>query len=374
MSEEYFYVPIIKCKINDLIALNKVSHRSRLITKPLIEITPTDTNKGVDKNLTQFLTRLKKYAPLGNIFVDFYGFNPGEKTSHGDNAVTFGFDAIKGQGRVVTPCYGFSRDGAIWSELRPIVSSFGQGFCFRIDADDLDDQAEDTWVEIIERTQELDLESSSVDLMIDLRDMSSVDLEDSVNLVIDFISMKPSSSVYRSIIIVGSSVLKTVSTIEKDGQGYVERQELKCWSKLRYELAGNFNLIFGDYGIVHPEFSDNNNIPVNMQAKIRYTAGDKINYFRGHNLINPPDPKQYYDLAAKVKNSPEYQGPNFSYGDRFIDECSKKNIQSPGVLGKWVLSDMNHHIEYTAQQIPKLIKIIDEAQSESAIARSLAIV
>ncbi|MBF3728241.1 hypothetical protein ISG25_37580, partial [Burkholderia pseudomallei] len=72
-----------------------------------------------------------------------------------------------------------------------------------------------------------------------------------------------------------------------------------------------------DYGVIHPDFSD---IGPNkyMNAKIRYTVGDKIVYFRGHGLLHPvKDYNQYYDLAKKVVTDTRYRTRKYSFGDSY---------------------------------------------------------
>lgn len=360
-TTKHIYTPIVKGKMWDLKALGKLSSKTRAITKPLVEAMPVPKDRSVDEHLDKFTHYLKKYYPIGQLFVDYYGLVPGAVTDDGVSAVIAGFRLLKQKGRLATPTYGFARDDAVWPELRQVVAAFGQGFCFRIDIDDMDDLAEDTWSQIIERSAELGLQPNHIDLIVDLRDIRERDVSELKDLVIDFLSFKPLGHQYRSISVVGSSALKTVTDIPKDGEGDIQRTELRLWSQLQVDLGESLEILYGDYGVIHPEFTDSGPNK-NKNAKIRYTYGVNIRYFRGHKLADPPGFAQFHILAERVRTSSAYRGREFSFGDTYLDDCADLNTGS-GHLGNWVQADMNHHIEYAALQVVRLRVEIQEVSS-----------
>lgn len=374
MKSRSMYVPIIKGKRYDTEALGKVFEDVRGLIKPLVEAMPTERYKTttgpvtVDHNVAMFVNSIDKYIPSCQMYVDFYGLLPDEKMKDGSSAIITGFSLLKKCGRVVTPTYGLDRDDKLWTQLRSVVSSFDQGFCFRISIDDLDDMAEETWGQIMERASDMGLSASQVDIVIDMRFVGDKDENELKNIVIDFLALNPEAARYRSITVAGSSALKTVSEIKKDGVGEVIRKELRIWAGLRRDMDETLNLSFGDYGIVHPDFSTVGPNP-NTNAKIRYTAGSRIIYFRGHGLKRPVnDYAQYRDLAAKVCADSRYRGENASFGDKYIYECAlrPKNGGKFGNPATWVRADMNHHISYTAQQTSRLIATFSHVHSNRA--------
>lgn len=361
------YSPIVKGKLNDLKALGMVSGSARAHVKPLIEAMPLPKGSDIDKHLHKLAHYLVKHVPLGEIYLDFYGLLPGQKVANGTDATVAGFRLVKTLGRIVTPVYGLGRDDLLWQSLIPIVKSNAQGFCFRVDVDDLDDLAEDTWEQILGRGAELGLRPSQIDLMVDLRDVTKFEFDELRGIVGRLFAINPNIRGYRSVILAGSSALKTVGDIPKDGVDHVARRELTLWSQVQREVIPDFPLIFGDYGVIHPEFSDQGRNQ-NVNAKVRYTDRGRIIYFRGHGLLRPvKDFGQYHVLAARVRDSSAYQGPQFSYGDSYIDAVADFSTTS-GNLGTWVLADMNHHLEYTTLQmsklVPKVLQVADEAELE----------
>lgn len=361
------YSPIVKGKLNDLKALGRASSETRPMIKPMVETMPLPKGADIEKHIWRVANYIVKHVPLGELYLDFYGLTPGLKMPDGSDALLTGFRLVKALGRTVTPTYGFGRDDSLWPALRDVVVTQGQGFCFRVDIDDLDDQAEDTWAQILERTADFGLKSDNIDLMIDLRDVGEEDIGNLKEVVLDFLELVPSGSPYRSVIVAGSSALKTVGDMPKDGIGQINRNELHLWSRLRRDLDTNIDLRFADYGVVHPDFSDQGPNKY-MNAKIRYTNGGRITYFRGHGLRHPvKDYHQYHHIAAQVRDSSHYCGRSFSYGDWYIDMVADGNL-SHGSPGTWVLADMNHHLEYTARHMPRLIERIAEAGDETELA------
>jgi len=365
MPTPFVYAPILKGKANDLKALSRLTAEARALIKPLVELLPIPPDRSTDEHLNAFAHHIVKHAKAGDLFVDFWGLLPGTATQDGRDATTAGFQILRKLGRPVTPTYGFDRDDAVWAPLRAEVKRMAQGFCFRIDIDDLDDKAQETWTELLERSADLELAPKALDLLLDLRHVAQRSTNELKELVTDFLAYKPLQNKYRSIIVAGSSALKDVAAIPKDDTGEVIRKELRVWVELQADVGSSVTLTFGDYGVVHPDFTDGGPNQ-NANAKIRYTLGGRIFVFRGHKLFKPTDFKQYHALAERVRNSQAYRGRDFSYGDSYIDDCADYN-KGPGNMGCWVLADMNHHIEYTAKQLQDLVEKVDADISEDEI-------
>jgi T4 beta protein len=358
----HIYIPIIKGKMNDLRALGKLQSEKRELIKPLIELPPTPSDKSVDDHLKKFIQNLVKYGGDGRLFVDFFGFLPGESTEEGVLATVTGYELLRRDCLQVTPVYGFGRDDKMWGHLGAVLEQHNQGFCFRLEEDDLE---EDTWEEILRRSSQLGVSLEDVDLVIDLRDVRQEDVNEKIMLVTDFMMFQPQNITFRSIAIAGSSAPKDVSVIKKDSIGEITRNELMIWASLKTDLAGGDALIYSDYGVVHPDFAADN-LPVGGSAncKIRYTAGNKFMIFRGHKRAG--DPGQYHGLSEKVRSHSMYCGRSYSYGDEYIDDVAN-TTKGPGNLGSWVLADMNHHLTYTYIQIENLRKNLVAGLSQEKI-------
>lgn len=105
------YVPAVKGKLNDIVAVGLVSRRVRENIKPLVEAMPINPKKpAVDEHVHRLCQYIRKHAPLGELFVDFYGLMPEACVPDGTNATLYGYQLLKGLGRYVTPVYGLERN------------------------------------------------------------------------------------------------------------------------------------------------------------------------------------------------------------------------------------------------------------------------
>jgi Beta protein len=299
MRDGVVYVPILKGKANDLKAFARLGPDARRLTKPLIEALPVDKSKvETEQHLQVFADRVRKLKPRSIMYLDFYGLMPDERLSDGTNAIVHGFALLRDVPHTITPVFGLHRNDRLWGHFRQISAHFGGGFCFRILRDDIAvDAAEDTWEEIIRRSAELGLDPSNVDLVLDLGHVGQLSPATLKEEVVDFVALNRRVGEYRSLVVAGSSALKEVSVVPKDGVGEVHRNEWHLWGQLLADVDESLSVQFGDYGVVHPDFLDSVQNP-NIQAKIRYTVGDLHLYFRGHGLYRPAvDFDQYYELG-----------------------------------------------------------------------------
>jgi hypothetical protein len=365
------YVPVVKAKRNDMASLRDVAESKKSEIRPLLELAEYGSTEH-DKIIAGCVTRLAQFSWPIAPYVDLYSLLPNAVVASGVNATVEGFCQIAARGIDIIPTYGFERNDDLWRDLGDVSRELRTGFCFRVDVEDLDDQAEQTWINIIERSAEMGLVAGDIDVIVDLRFIGNSPLERLVNLTRGFFELQPRRFVPRFRAVIGSSALKTVSNIPVNGTAPVLRQELLLWSRIQARMGARQQIAFGDYGVIHPDFSQNAPSP-NANAKIRYTRGDSIHYFRGSRLFKPSNFGQYHALARRVIASPHYRGHQYSAGDNEIWNCASRSIR-PGNLGTWVKVDQNHHIETTVNQIryafrevargaaaPRLVEALQEA-------------
>lgn len=349
MSQEFIYCPIVKGKLNDIKAMAYVEHRLASQTKPLYELPPFRKTGNSEKELARFVKYLSKMSGPRPCYVDFPLLKPGARIESGESIVDVGFSWLKSAGVNFHPVYGFDRDEASLSSVIQWADRQG-GMLLRLEQDDLD--FPDETIERILDLQTNGLNFKQLDVMFDHRYIrteaeSLRAASDTCNFVDNLLRFVP----VRTIVVAGSSSPMTVSEIGKDSHGEIARQELILWANI---ITQRFSVrfIFGDYGVIHPDFSDlTPNAHIN--GKIRYTSGSRLHIYRGHSLKQGDKYDQYHRLAANVKNGPFYLGSKFSYGDRYIFECAEGRAKT-GNPGTWVMNDQNHHFTYAVQQIERL--------------------
>lgn len=352
------YTPVVKAKASDLTALSLLSQRAKNNIKPLIEVAVSVDSGSVRTDIAS-ATALLKSRPLD---IPYY-FDPLGIESHGRQIAAF--ESLTESGCSFTPVIGLGR-GAIDTEtLRKLLSTHRLGVGIRLELQDLEDAADDTWEQIIQLSSDLEVATSDIELLIDYKQIDHHSIDTLKETTLDFLALQPSTFQCGGITLIGSSALSSVAAIEPDGMARIKRRELLLWTTVDYELDGVRDIGFGDHGIICPDFVFSGPNP-NANAKIRYTHGAQTIYFRGHGLFLPSRFEQYHDLAQRVVDSEFYLGRDFSFGDETIQLCASKQAGT-GNLATWVKADTNHHIELVAQQTADIGAHIRHLSSESQI-------
>jgi len=350
------YTPVVRAANNDLQAVELLGDRVKSFVMPLIEA-PRSMSDGLLR------TDVAKAAALlpGRIKGIPYYFDPLGIENFSRHIAAFSLLAEASEN--FTPTIGLGRGAIDYVALANLINPHSLEIAIRLEKEDLEDASEDTWSEVISITGQIGIEPSRVTLLIDFGQLGATPVEAAIDLMLDFLTLQPKSLAKIKIVTLGSTALSTVATVPLDGQADVLRRELQLWGTLRYELSGSRNLIgFGDYGVIDPSFIFPGGPAPNANAKIRYTRGASTTYFRGHGLYNPNRFPQFHDLARRVIDSAIYMGARYSYGDKIIEDCAERRC-GPGNAGTWVKIGMNHHIEYTANQIDKLNNLLSAASN-----------
>jgi hypothetical protein len=351
------YAPVIKCNRSHVAAVDQLFPKEKGRIKPIFEIPLRPSTTSIDDHLRSAMAALSSRVGGGDFFFDPYGFLP-DDTVQGHSAAQLAIVQASKLGATVI-C-GLENQGASTQFIARKAKETGRGLAFRVPLDLIAFESEDTWEEIFSLSGDVGLNGDEIDLLIDFRSVSDVSIDAIREQVIDFLTMRPRSFVPRTVVLIGSSALPSVSTIEKNGGSSVRRREYDLWASIQFELGDSYSLAYGDYGIVHPDLiiSGPNK---NANGKIRYTEGPFLHYFRGHALFDPEGDGfgQYRQIAKRVVESSAYQGRGFSAGDQAIYDCAV-GLHGPGNLATWVRNDLNHHLTYVSRQIqvvkPRLIR------------------
>jgi hypothetical protein len=211
--------------------------------------------------------------------------------------------------------------------------------------------------ELLTRTLEsLETPASSVDLIVDIKCLSpdaEVDAEDLALLVGYLANAAP----WRNMILMGTSIPKTLSSIKEGTLGSLPRHEWTLWKSLRGEndLAG---LTFGDYAVQHPDPPQEDNGPeMGMRANIRYTIQSDTLIARGKGAVIQEGKGQYVELCGQLCGHQEYSGPEYTWGDRMIRSCAD-GLRPPGSQNMWRGVGTSHHLRFVTDQIAQHLSAV----------------
>lgn len=353
MATNTLYTPIIKGKANEFKAIGRMPMNLASRAFPLVELMAPDESSEMVSVCRRFGEQLRKYCPMQRISVDFHAIPPGLRGPDDTPLLEYLFGYLRSCGVPFVPVFGFDHEAELWDRVARVAHQDSRGLTFRITNEDLLDP-DDTLADLVDRLDSAGLDADQINLLIDLGALSGLDTAELVRVrsrAQDFIDLALTSRAFGLVSLVGSSMPKDVSGVPKEGHAAVVRKELPLW----LEVAGSFpetHIAFGDYGIVHPNFSTKTPA-TNANAKIRYTSAREHHIFRGYSLRVGIGYEQYHELSRRVREAPVYLNRAFSYGDDYVWRCADRKA-GRGNLGTWVEVDMNHHLVFTAAQLARV--------------------
>jgi len=351
------YIPFLKYKSNEIIGLGELDLDVLERVIPFFDYPRPNEPKTCEEFVSdvQRLARsVKKHlSKFREIYIDTYDFD-GNYEIEGVYSYFYLVDSIRGMD--VIPVVSIDRgiehlESVIDLARENRISS--DVVAFRITAEDfsnylvVEDEIRDLLGEVFE-------EYSEVDLIFDCRLCTSVNPQEIGQQIADFFSLFSDNYVVRRKIVTGSSIPASVGDIlVVNSECHIVKKEIDIFKNvIRY--SGNVNFIYGDYAIVSPNYSDVIIQPEIMQnvmtAKLIYTYDNKHYFIRGGSL-KTKGYEQYFDLAGVVCAKPFFRGADYSAGDAYLEEKSRREGSNcmPGTIIK---PSINAHITYIVRDCP----------------------
>jgi hypothetical protein len=352
------YTPVLKGSECDIKALGWIPRVYSNRVLPVIELLSPDEDESLEDCCAMLAERLRKFCPIQTVCLDLHAIAPNACTDGGlwgtgSPVLEEAFGYLRGLGVRFVPVFGFDHEPELWERIARVALAERRGIAFRLHVDDLE-AGDDTLSQVLDLIDGAGIPGGQTNLILDLGSVRELDVAEISRLrdrVQDFTEAALNARSFRLISVVGSSMPKDVSDVNEDDMASVERRELLLWLDACTSLREK-PLSFGDYGIVHPNFSLKNPA-TNANAKIRYTKGRHHHIFRGRSL-KKFSYKQYHLLAHRVVNSEHYLHSGYSFGDDYMWRCSREEAGT-GNLGTWVEVDMNHHMVYVADHLDQMV-------------------
>lgn len=322
---------------------------------PILDIAaPTKTaDKAAGlKYIARNLERTKKYVTgFPAVFVDSSELDSTYRLSGALHPLEGIAAAIAAAGGRPIPVTAPHRDAAHNAAVGAIAKGAAQGnLCIRLDATDIS-----TATLTVNRIEKLltAVSAQSVDayLLLDLQCLFGKDKDVMAKQVLRLLKLLEGRA-WTGIIVGGYGIPDQLSSaVSTSEQGYLKRVEQDLFRDVvASETATASPRWFADYTILSPSVVelDWKLIRKVMTPKALYTLDDQWFVVRGSAFSSHPDEyDQYYSIADEIVALDEYCGPEYSNGDKYISDCSKRSGK-PGSPGSWITACVNHHITFTA--------------------------
>jgi len=357
MTTQPMYVPILKGKEGEFAALEELKPQVRNIMMPLIEIPdiPYDyvnerPARTMDEHVSGIAERLRRCWPDRPLYLDLPWFQSDECLQDGRVALEAVLADCSSRGVKAVPVVSRRNSPKYLSAASRHARKEKSGASLRLTVKDFEED-----VDLVAEVDQLLLtlgptSQSSIDLILDLEDLGADDGK-AVLIARSVFSMIPNKEGWRRLILVGASFPEDLSDVDAANPTKLPRREWALWRTLqkRPSALPRRDMIFGDYAIAHPVPRELDPRVMLMSASIRYTTPTNWLILKGRN-VRQYGFEQYFDLCKELVDRPEYNGPDFSWGDLYISDCAAE-VQGPGNATTWRKVGTNHHITLVAKQL-----------------------
>lgn len=136
----------------------------------------------------------------------------------------------------------------------------------------------------------------------------------------------------------------------KQGIHDLPRVEWQIWKLLRKQ-AGFAAIRYADYTVSNPALGpDVDPLQVNPSVAIRYAADGFWRLFKAGGFKKGA-PNQYKNLSTILLGDPVYSGPTFSYGDKQYEQAAINPKVGNGNPSSWRRDATSHHVVLTASAL-----------------------
>lgn len=338
------YVPVLRWKGAERMALLELSRNVRRQVVPLIELVPKDflplAEAGATQKIAKQIAETWGWGPRAPVLLDTHLLG-GELATLAigpivDASFTYGI-----KGAIVT---GVSRTAAHQTAVREACARSAFEICVRVSSFEFRQSGfASTLEDTIDRLRCI---PSQVHLIVDFQAISP----NGINLR-KWLDMTPRLRDWRSLTFISGAFPKDLTSLEKNDQHLLPRGDWEGWLDL-VETAPSRIPTFGDYTIQHGVFEDREGGHFNFSASIRYTTPNGWIVMRGEGVLNENGPGygQWPANAQLLCDLPQFEGAEYSWGDKYIADMGAQIVKT-GSAKEWLAAGINHHVTFVAKHL-----------------------
>lgn len=360
MPHLHLYVPILKGRAGEYGALHAMSPDDKKGITPLIEIPPipwdykdSKPEKTIDQHLLKVASHLERsWGQESALFIDLLWIAEAERMAGGEHPFTHLLQKARERAVKTIPVTGLLRGDEYQLAVRESIATDRRGACLRLQREDFE-EFEDLNSQISGILDNLAISPSACDLILDLRALTAPSGPELTAEVCEMINRLPHLNDWRSFVLAGTAFPVDLMGLQPSHVFPIPRHEWLMWSDLVANKRVERLPIFGDYAIAHPQPSEVDPRIMRASASIRYTTEAAWLILKGKNLKDFGY-KQFHLVSGSLLRNPVYNGPLFSWGDRYVQECANGRA-SCGNLTTWRKVGTSHHIAYVKWQLANLV-------------------
>ena len=352
------YVPVLGWRVAEYQALWYLCSLIKDKTVPLIYIPEIgfDFNKGKDKKTVNNHVR-----PFVKQYNTKWGARPAWIALHkkislgrmdnGSHVFDYIFDGLRSYRAHAVPAVSLMSDSDTVAAAARAILRDGYGAAIRVRIENL--MTEEPEKEIIKLAHKLALPLEETDLIIDLGAPNFEPYQIFINGLIAALGRFGDLSSFRNFVITSTAIPKTSREIAKGIDKFLRHDWLFYKALLDALPDGMRYPFYGDYTVVHPEFTFMDMRMIKPAGKIVYTTADTWTTCKGGAFLK--NRAQMHDHCKTIVSNREFQfrGAGFSFGDDYIARCAER-LKGPSSPAHWKKITINHHITTVVDALAKM--------------------
>lgn len=318
MFDYKHYVPVLRWKQSEWLALRELTDVQKKEVTPLIEIVPVKfmdkktkdikEENCIKEEIYKIVTGIKGNWGESRVFIDVHLLDVEIRTFVMKEIIVTGNNL----NLYLIPVIHLNYSRRYLDMISNLPNKSQGGMCLRLNIEDVSGTS--LIVKVNRLIDVVGIKHDNVDLIVDYKLINEGQLK--FNYLIQTI---PSIREWRTLTVIMGASPKDLSGF-KPGEHLHPRLDWQCWLK---EVESNSHLdrlpTFGDYTIQHPIYSEPPE-RANFSASIRYTSKSDWLIMRGEGVFhhNSPGFAQYPANALLLSERDEFCGRGFSFGDKYI--------------------------------------------------------
>ena len=347
------YVPALRWRMAEYQALMRLAAKAKDRVVPYITIPEQEFDfdswqpkKTIHEHVHPFVARYEAKCGARPAWIGVHQSIADGTMNDGRDILTYVFDGLRKFDAKAVPLIRLDAEGRLSNSVAAIIKQDRQGVAIVVRLEDL--MKKDAFARVVAMFRSLRVNENEVDLIIDLGEPNFEPYETFSAALIVALRRLGDLSRFRNFVLVGTAIPETFKDVAK-GQDELPRHDWLFFQMLLSKLpSGIRRPNYGDYTIVHPNFTPQDMRKIKSAGKIVYTTGKswwvrKGTAFRGNE-------GQMHEHCAVLVGSGAFKGNDYSYGDDYIGKCAIKKAP-PSNLTRWKDVAINHHIMHVLDDL-----------------------
>ncbi len=349
------YVPALRWRKAESLALARLARKAKERIVPYITIPEREFDfdswqpkKTIHEHVHPFVTRYEKKWGGRPAWIGVHPAIADGVMNDGRDVMTYVFDGLRTLlDHKIMPAIRLDAESRFTESVAAIVRRDGQGVAIAIRLEDL--MKKDAFARVVAMFTSLGVNEDEIDLIVDLGEPNFKPYETFSIALIAALRRLGDLKRFRNFVLLGTAIPETFKDIPK-GQDVLPRHDWLFFQTFLTELpSGMRRPNYGDYTIVHPNFSPQDMRRIKSSGKLVYTTSEswwvrKGGAFRGNEV------QMHEHCKELVENSGVFKGSGYCYGDNYIAKCASKEL-GPSDLTRWKNVAINHHIVHVLDDL-----------------------